>query len=121
MARIAAVASLILLAATASEAAPPPPEPYAPAAACATCHQTIHLYWSESEHARSAVKPAYLDALAAAVSGSSDPQAVRRGCVWCHAPTALVTGDYDLRRPVTREGVSCDFCHTVADVHLARS
>jgi hypothetical protein len=39
--------------------------------------------------------------------------------VWCHAPTALVTGDYDLRQPVTREGVSCDFCHTVADVDLA--
>jgi hypothetical protein len=121
MARIAAAASLILLAAAAGEAAPPPPEPYVPAATCASCHQTIHLYWSESEHSRSAAKPAYLDALAAAVSGAADPQSVRRGCVWCHAPTALVTGDYDLRRPVTREGVSCDFCHTVADVHLGRS
>ncbi|HVR69278.1 MAG TPA: multiheme c-type cytochrome [Vicinamibacteria bacterium] len=122
MARMTAVVflSLTLLAAAASEAAPPAPEPYVPARTCATCHQTIHLLWSESEHARAATKPAYLEALGAAVAGASDPQAVRRGCVWCHAPTALVTGDYDLRRPITREGVSCDFCHTVADVDLAR-
>jgi hypothetical protein len=40
--------------------------------------------------------------------------------VWCHAPTALASGDYEMQRPVTREGVSCDFCHTVADVDLSR-
>jgi hypothetical protein len=39
--------------------------------------------------------------------------------VWCHAPIALATGDWDLQKPVTREGVTCDFCHTVADVDLA--
>jgi hypothetical protein len=39
--------------------------------------------------------------------------------VWCHAPTALATGDWELQRPVTREGVTCDFCHTVGDVDLA--
>jgi hypothetical protein len=31
-----------------------------------------------------------------------------------------VTGDCSLQRPITREGVSCDFCHTVADVDLSR-
>jgi hypothetical protein len=55
------------------------------------------------------------------VQGSTDKAAIRRHCVWCHAPTALVTGDYALQKPITREGVSCDFCHTVADVHLGRS
>jgi hypothetical protein len=105
--------------AAASEA-PPAPEPYTSAKACSTCHQTIHLYWSESQHSRSASKPSYLESLGAAVEGASDKEAVRRGCVWCHAPTALVTGDYGLQRPVTREGVSCDFCHTVADVDLDR-
>lgn len=101
-----------------SDAAPAAEEPYTSARRCSTCHQTIHLYWSESEHSRSATKPSYLQALGAAVEGASDKEAVRRGCVWCHAPTALVTGDYDLQRPITREGVSCDFCHTVADVDL---
>jgi hypothetical protein len=46
---------------------------------------------------------------------------VRRGCVWCHAPTALLTGDYALAQPITREGVACDFCHTVADVDLGKA
>ena len=94
---------------------------YAPARECATCHQTIHTYWSESAHARAATRPSFLDALGAAAGSGADAAAVRRGCVWCHAPTALVTGDWDLARPLTREGVTCDFCHTVADVDLARA
>jgi hypothetical protein len=104
----------------ASAAAPPAPEPYTSARNCLTCHQTIHLYWSESQHSRSASKPSYLEALRAAVDGATDKDAVRRGCVWCHAPTALVTADYHLERPITKEGVTCDFCHTVADVDLEK-
>jgi len=108
--------------------APSPAPPSAPAGApytsaktCATCHRLIHQYWSESAHARSATSPAYLEGLEAAVAAASDKQAVRVNCVWCHAPTVLVTGDHGLEQPVTREGVSCDFCHTVKDVDLARA
>jgi hypothetical protein len=118
---LACAAGGVLRGAARSEAAPAAAEPYTSAQACASCHRTINLYWSESEHSRSASKPSYLEALGAAVEGASDKDGVRRGCVWCHAPTALVTGDYDLRRPVTREGVSCDFCHTVADVDLHKA
>ncbi|HEY6547176.1 MAG TPA: multiheme c-type cytochrome [Vicinamibacteria bacterium] len=92
--------------------------PYDSAQACAKCHPAIHGYWAESEHARSATNPAFLGALRAAVETSPDKDAVRNGCVWCHAPTAIVTGDQRLEQPVTREGVTCDFCHTVADVDL---
>jgi Cytochrome c554 and c-prime len=103
-----------------SAVAPVGPEAYASARSCATCHQTIHLYWSESPHSRSASKPSYQEALRTAVEGASDKEAVRRGCVWCHAPTALVTADYQIERPITKEGVNCDFCHTVADVDLEK-
>jgi hypothetical protein len=103
-----------------AQAAPPADGPYESAAVCAQCHQPIHTYWSESEHSRAATTPTYLAALAAAVAGAKDKAEARRTCVWCHAPTALASGDYDLQRPVTREGVSCDFCHTVADVDLGR-
>jgi hypothetical protein len=103
-----------------SDAAAPAAEPYTSARDCARCHQTIHKYWSESEHSRSATSPSYRAALDAAMEGAPDKSAVQRNCVWCHAPTALVTGDYSLQRPITREGVSCDFCHTVADVDLSR-
>jgi len=101
-----------------SDAAPAPASVYTAARRCATCHQTIHTYWSESEHSRSATSKAFLAALGAAVEAAPDKDAARRGCVWCHAPTALATGDYALEAPITREGVSCDFCHTVADVDL---
>src|SRR5262245_55479626 len=66
---------------------------YTPARECAACHKTIHAYWSESAHAQAA-GPTYRDALEAAVAGSTDKDGVRRACVWCHAPTALATGDY---------------------------
>ena len=97
-----------------------PSAPYTSAKACASCHRLIHQYWSESAHARSASSPTYLEGLEAAVAAASDKQAVRVECMWCHAPTVLVTGDYELKQQITREGVSCDFCHTVKDVDLAR-
>ena len=94
--------------------------PYTSAKTCAGCHRLIHQYWSESAHAQAATKPSYLEGLEAVVAAAPDKQAARVDCLWCHAPTVLVTGDYELKQPVTREGVSCDFCHTVADVDLAR-
>ena len=100
--------------------APAPAAPYSSSRECAACHRTIHTYWSESEHSRAATSPTYLAALAAAVAGASDTAAARRECVWCHAPTALATGDYALEGAITREGVTCDFCHTVADVEMGR-
>ena len=98
-----------------------PGGPYTSVKACASCHRLIHQYWSESAHARSATSPAYLAGLEAAVAAASDKQAVRVNCVWCHAPTVLLSGDYELKQQITREGVSCDFCHTVKDVDLARA
>ena len=98
-----------------------PGGPYTSVKACASCHRLIHQYWSESAHARSATSPAYLAGLESAVAAASDKQALRVDCVWCHAPTVLLTGDYELKQQITREGVSCDFCHTVKDVDLARA
>jgi Cytochrome c554 and c-prime len=94
--------------------------PYAPARDCAACHRTIHNYWSESAHARAASTPAFLESLRAAGEGVADGSSARRACVTCHAPTAITSGDFDLQQAVTREGVSCDFCHSVADVDLDR-
>jgi hypothetical protein len=102
-------------------AASPADATYGPARSCASCHKTIYTYWSESAHAQSLGKASYRDALAAAVASATDKEAVRRGCVWCHAPTALATGDYELKQSLTREAITCDFCHTVADVDLGKA
>lgn len=94
---------------------------YTSAEACAECHGTIHQYWSESTHATSASAPGFLKALDDALAGAADAASVRRECVWCHAPIALVNQDYALEKAITREGVTCDFCHTVADVDMTQA
>jgi hypothetical protein len=101
-------------------AAPATTSPFTPARACAACHRTLDTYWSESAHARAASSPSFLESLRAASEGSPDPEAAKRACVSCHAPTAIASGDFDLQQAVTREGVSCDFCHSVANVDLDR-
>lgn len=120
--RRALLAGLVLaLACVASWSDTPPAAgggAYASAKICGECHTAIHAYWSESAHARAAVTPSYLASLDAAVAGADDKDQVRRGCVSCHAPTTLVTGDLALAQPLSKEGVTCDFCHTVADVDL---
>ncbi|HEU4402830.1 MAG TPA: multiheme c-type cytochrome [Candidatus Polarisedimenticolia bacterium] len=94
------------------------PHPYASARTCSACHQAIHKYWSESPHALSASNPVFLETLRRGVETAADKTAARRECVWCHAPTTLVTNDFELKDPVSREGITCDFCHTVADVDM---
>jgi hypothetical protein len=111
-----------LAAAGAAWAAPAAPAggPYAPAKECGACHAAIHRAWSESTHARAATSEAYVEALRRAIESASDKAAARAACVWCHAPTTLVTGDVDLKEPISREGVTCDFCHTVAEVDMEK-
>jgi hypothetical protein len=98
-------------------AAAAPAAPYKAAAECGECHEAIYRNWSEGPHARSATSPVFLAALTRAAD--SDPEAPRT-CVWCHAPTTVVTGDTRLERPLSREGITCDFCHTVVAVDMER-
>ena len=94
--------------------------PYASSADCGVCHETIARFWSESRHAQSAASPVFLEGLKRVAAQGSDEAAARRACLWCHAPTILVTGDLAMELPITREGITCDFCHTVADVDLEK-
>lgn len=117
----------LLLAASRLAAAAAPPSPsrpggsYASSKTCGACHDVMFKAWTDSPHARSASSPAYLEALKRAVEQSSDAKAAREACVWCHAPTTLVTGDLELQRPISREGITCDFCHTVAGVDMEKT
>lgn len=107
------------VAAAPAESGDSPPQAaasYTPAEECGACHEAIHRSWAEGPHAGAATGKAFLASLELAVGQGAE----RGDCVWCHAPTTLVSGDVELRDPVSREGVTCDFCHTVADVDLAR-
>ena len=104
-----------------ADAAPVAAPPYTSASQCARCHPTIHKYWSESEHARAATSPGFRASLAEVAGGASDTAAATQSCAWCHAPTALVSGDWALAGAIAREGVTCDFCHTIAGVDLGRN
>ncbi len=113
--------SMILMGASPEGSAPQSGEsPYGAAEGCGECHAAIHRAWSGSPHALSASNPAYLDALKRAAEVAGSERAARRVCVWCHAPTTLVTGDLDLKQPISQEGVTCDFCHTVKDIEMEK-
>ncbi len=97
--------------------------PYQSAEVCGVCHEAIHKAWADSPHARSSTNPLYREALRLAVENApeKDKDSVRKECVWCHAPTTLLTGDHQMTQPLSQEGTTCDFCHTVVEVDLART
>ncbi len=96
--------------------------PYTAAAECARCHTQIHRAWEQSAHARSATSTSFKSVRDAALKQGSDARDKLEGwCAGCHAPTTLVTGDRKMSDPISREGVTCDFCHTVASVDLERT
>lgn len=82
---------------------------------CGKCHEDIYTVWRDrSVHAQSMIDPAFQAALAT-VSGE-----VRTECLVCHAPTVVITKDVAGKLAITREGVTCDFCHSLKGVDLQK-
>jgi Cytochrome c554 and c-prime len=90
-------------------------EGYTESQVCGTCHTMIHKQWENSLHASSISDPVFLG-----VYNEVEKEENRRFCLKCHAPTVRVTGDYKLTQPITKEGVTCDFCHTIKGVDLSK-
>lgn len=99
------------------KAAPPPGFPSA--SLCAECHEETYNSWSRTIHALAAIDPVFAEAMER-TDLRSDPDG-RKLCLGCHSPTTALSGDYDLALPVSREGVTCSFCHSVTAVdHTAQ-
>ncbi len=83
---------------------------------CGYCHADIYENWKSSFHARAYADPVFQKAYRTAFSaiGAKSKQL----CLKCHAPTILATKDAEAKLPITREGVTCDFCHTIEAVDL---
>jgi len=90
---------------------------YTSAKVCAGCHEDIYQMWSRSLHANSLTDPVF-DVAYMQVLKAGDAKA-RESCLRCHAPTTRISRDFQLRYPVTREGITCDFCHTISTVNMA--
>jgi len=95
------------------------PDGYTSSRICGECHQDIYESWKGSLHAFSLTDPIFDTAYMQALRRVGDQ--ARGICLRCHAPMTMFNGDYDLAQGVTREGVSCDFCHTITAVHLGDS
>ncbi|MBI5637554.1 MAG: hypothetical protein HZA03_06260 [Nitrospinae bacterium] len=90
------------------------PAPFKGAAACGACHQDHYDNWKNSLHALSYGNPIFQAAYQKAYAETAGKAA--QICLPCHAPTARITGDYAAKDEITREGITCDFCHSVEDV-----
>lgn len=88
---------------------------YTSAMVCGSCHSDIYNSWKRSMHASSLSDPVFEVALMQALKVD---EKARTLCLGCHAPTTLVNKDVELAQGITREGVTCDFCHTVTEVHV---
>lgn len=88
---------------------------FSPSAYCGGCHQDIYKKWKNSLHAKAALDDPIFDAAYMEAMKFSGGQA-KTLCLKCHAPTVLVTKDYDAMLAITKEGIPCDFCHTVKSV-----
>jgi hypothetical protein len=87
------------------------PHGYSSSEVCARCHGDIYADWKTSMHAQSLDDPIFQVALLQAQVDHGEK--IREYCLFCHAPLVQYTKDFFLRDPVTREGVTCDFCHTI--------
>lgn len=108
----------------AEKAAQEAPSVFAPGSfdnpqSCAGCHRDIHSAWSRSIHAYAWENKWYQDDFMLAhkeTDGATDML-----CGPCHAPIAARTGllppaDGSQFDETSRNGISCDFCHTVKGV-----
>jgi len=88
---------------------------YQSAAVCAVCHVEIHRTWQGSQHATAFTDPAFqlpYDRLR-----RENPRKTF-ACEHCHNPMRFLLPPGDPRASTfSREGVTCDFCHSVSAVN----
>lgn len=113
---IYAFATFLLVTGTAGAGEDIDSSSYTSATVCGYCHADIHESWNKSFHARSYGNHIFQKAYRQAIIESKGK--AKDYCLKCHAPTTLVTKDVGGGLTVTREGVTCDFCHTVEAVDM---
>jgi RNase P subunit RPR2 len=83
---------------------------------CKECHAEIYDHWKNAMHSLSLEDPIFKASYMESYFNTAGE--AKFNCLRCHAPIALINNDYDLKNEITKEGVSCDFCHTIKKVNL---
>ncbi|NIO47830.1 MAG: hypothetical protein GTN73_00095 [Candidatus Aminicenantes bacterium] len=83
---------------------------------CKECHAEIYDHWKNAMHSMSIEDPIFKASFMESYFNTAGE--AKYNCLRCHAPVALINNDYDLRKEITKEGVSCDFCHSIKKVNL---
>ncbi len=82
---------------------------------CGSCHKDVLAKWKDSMHAQAVTDPIFQAAYMQAFL-DSDGRA-KQICLECHAPVTTINGDTGLKEGVTREGITCHFCHSITAAH----
>ncbi len=115
---LSALLALFMFASHPAQAETPPPlkaGSVSPAEDCGACHKEVLEKWKDSMHAQSVTDPIFQAAYMQAFL-DSDGRA-KAVCLDCHAPVASINGDTGLKNGVTRQGITCHFCHSVTATH----
>lgn len=81
---------------------------------CGKCHKDIYDTWKNSLHSQVKGNAVFWTAYLQAYYDDSEKAATL--CLSCHAPVAIINGDLNLASRLSREGVNCDFCHSISDI-----
>ena len=96
-------------------------EDFSPAEKCGSCHMEVYQQWQTSNHSRTATDPIYLQFFQQEIQDLGSSASAH--CATCHIPVATVAKEIPLTgplsfplkiSPVAKEGVTCDFCHTIS-------
>ena len=93
------------------------PDGWTSSEVCGHCHQAIHAVWRPSLHSKAWSNGVFQAAYRRSIESYGAEKS--RACLSCHTPTVRHGGDYAVKEPVTAEGVTCDFCHSVKSVDLS--
>lgn len=89
-----------------------------PSAQCGECHRQIYEMWHRSMHAMSMTDPIFETSYMQAYTETEGK--ARDLCLRCHAPASVLSGNLQQPGSGSREGITCDFCHSVVSVDLEK-
>lgn len=86
---------------------------YSSSSSCKPCHDQIYWSWTTSMHAKSVSKTNLLFQKAFDFVIEEAGAEMRKVCLSCHAPIAVEMEDWKMKKEISREGINCDYCHTL--------